>query len=251
MADDFGTIIRCKALSFATCFQTVGNLGGGTCSTWINCYASAPSTTGFNCQTGSKHKFISCTCTGGAGSNHFLTSANDTTYLLCISKSAANAANCFSLTSAIGGLVWGCVAWTPGASGIGIVFGSACQGCMAINCVTVACLNGYEGSPLAGLLNCSDYNSSTPVDTGFSYNNGFITLGGDPFTNASGNDFSLNNTAGAGASLRGAGYPSAFLGISTTSYPDVGAVQTQATPPATGGGVPGHIMRTIGGTYIS
>jgi hypothetical protein len=49
------------------------------------------------------------------------------------------------------------------------------------------------------------------------------TLSGDPFTSSS--DFTPNNTAGAGASLRGAGYPGAFGGASFTGAPDVGAVQ--------------------------
>lgn len=51
-----------------------------------------------------------------------------------------------------------------------------------------------------------------------------VTLTGDPFTNAAGADFSLNNTAGAGAALRNSGVPRAW-GTTTTGYPDFGAVQ--------------------------
>lgn len=51
-----------------------------------------------------------------------------------------------------------------------------------------------------------------------------VTLTGDPFTNAAGGDFSLNNTAGAGASLRNSGLPRKW-GTTTTGYPDFGAVQ--------------------------
>ena len=53
-----------------------------------------------------------------------------------------------------------------------------------------------------------------------------VTLSGDPFTNAAGGDFSLNNTAGAGASLRNSSVPRAW-GTTTTGYPDFGAVQHQ------------------------
>lgn len=67
------------------------------------------------------------------------------------------------------------------------------------------------------------YNSTGTVTT---KNIGFISLSADPFTNASGGDFSLNNNGGGGASLRGLSlaFPTT---ISTTAYPDVGAVQHQ------------------------
>lgn len=59
-----------------------------------------------------------------------------------------------------------------------------------------------------------------------------VTMTGSPFTNAAGGDFTLNNTAGAGASVRQAGWPSA-IGVSGTtvgaSYPDGGPTQAQAT----------------------
>jgi hypothetical protein len=50
-----------------------------------------------------------------------------------------------------------------------------------------------------------------------------ITLSGDPNTNAAGLDFSLNNTAGAGAAVRG--LTVAYPGGTTTGYPDAGPVQ--------------------------
>lgn len=51
-----------------------------------------------------------------------------------------------------------------------------------------------------------------------------ITLSGSPFTNAGSGDFSLNNTAGAGAAVRDAGRPNTWPGGSFTGYPDLGAV---------------------------
>lgn len=55
-----------------------------------------------------------------------------------------------------------------------------------------------------------------------------VTLSGSPFTNAGAGDFSLNNTAGAGASARAAGSPG-VIGPSgtTTGYLDLGAAQHQ------------------------
>lgn len=58
---------------------------------------------------------------------------------------------------------------------------------------------------------------------------GFSFLTGSAFVNAAGGDFSINNTTNAGASLRAAGKPSSFPGLSTNSYPDIGAAQHQDT----------------------
>jgi hypothetical protein len=59
-----------------------------------------------------------------------------------------------------------------------------------------------------------------------------ITLTADPFTNAAGNDFSLNSTAGGG--LLAKGIAETFLGLSSTSHHDLGAVQHG--DPVSGGG---------------
>jgi hypothetical protein len=52
---------------------------------------------------------------------------------------------------------------------------------------------------------------------------GDVTLTVSPFANAAGGDYSPNATAGGGASLRA--IPRTLPGLSTTSYPDIGAVQ--------------------------
>ncbi len=74
---------------------------------------------------------------------------------------------------------------------------------------------------------------------------GDVTLSADPFTNKSGGDFSLNNTAGGGASCRAAGYPGVFPGAATTGYLDIGAVQH--ADPAGGGSGGGSVFGGIGG----
>lgn len=52
-----------------------------------------------------------------------------------------------------------------------------------------------------------------------------ITLTGDPYTNSAGGNFTLNNTAGAGAACRAAGIPGSLGG--QTGYPDLGVYQHQ------------------------
>lgn len=72
--------------------------------------------------------------------------------------------------------------------------------------------------------NTSGEISSTAEWQGLSNN---VTLTGDPFTDAANGDFSPNNTAGAGAACRAAGWPGAFPGGLTTGYRDIGAAQHQ------------------------
>ncbi len=54
---------------------------------------------------------------------------------------------------------------------------------------------------------------------------GDVTLTADPNTNAAGNDFSENATAGGGAATKAAGFPGTIAGCATAGSADVGAVQ--------------------------
>jgi hypothetical protein len=76
-------------------------------------------------------------------------------------------------------------------------------------------------------------NAFSGTKTNFTTGIGDIALTGDPFTNAAGDDYSLDNVANQGAACRGAGFPGVFPGGLTTGYVDVGAVQ-HADPVAGG-----------------
>lgn len=83
-------------------------------------------------------------------------------------------------------------------------------------------------SPLLRTKLCASWNNTGGDYTGdASQHDDFITLSADPFTNAAGLDFSLNSTAGGGALLKGVGWPQSFPGLAGTSYPDIGAYQSQ------------------------
>ncbi len=71
---------------------------------------------------------------------------------------------------------------------------------------------------------------------------GEVNYSSTAFTNAAGGDFSLNNTAGAGASLRAVGARSPIIGSSTNTYHDIGAAQHQDS-----GGGGGLAANPIGG----
>lgn len=136
-----------------------------------------------------------------------------------------------------------CVVYNVTGAGYAISAGTSrwqLINCVAISCGTYAYDEGSSASATisAGILIfCAAYNSTT-ADTRLApetMNKGFITLLGDPFTNSAGGDFSLNNTAGAGALLRNLAFPSTFPAALTANYLSVGAAQLTS-----GGGSTGH-----------
>ncbi len=88
---------------------------------------------------------------------------------------------------------------------------------LSVNCISVN--NGGYGfgnstvtTKATQLLACAHYgNTSGAVEGSNTIQDRCITLTGNPFVDAANDDFSLNNTAGAGAALKGAAYPMAFL----------------------------------------
>jgi hypothetical protein len=55
-----------------------------------------------------------------------------------------------------------------------------------------------------------------------------VALGADPFIDALGDNFRLNNVANGGALLKAMGFPSTFGGLtSTIGYPSIGAVEME------------------------
>lgn len=111
-----------------------------------------------------------------------------------------------------------------------------------VDCIFVS-NGGYGLSPsgsseLEHDCNCAFFGntsgavSPTPTHAGTNR----ITLTANPFVDAANGDFRLNDTAGGGALLRAAGYPSAFPGLPlTANFADVGAVQ--ASPSRSGWGL--------------
>lgn len=147
----------------------------------------------------------------------------------------------------VGGYAYNCVAYNNAGSG----FNAQNAAGYWVNCIsennTIA---GYRTN-IAGvsLLNCADYNNTggrfVAASTGKIWANiGALTGSGSFFTNAAGGDFTLNNTAGAGADARAAGFPSAFPLSVGVSYQDIGAVQHED---AGGGGGTVSGQRVISG----
>ena len=203
-------------------------------------------------------QFIGCDATGCSAVTAFVTNAVSVLHFYCTAWS--NTIGGFS-----GGCFHHCISINnSGASSDGWVASST--GILSVNCTAYG--NGRDGFRITSassipvsLLNCISYgntgtnfnctavadnltlmscaagigaaNFSTNINSDCNIDS--ITLTADPFTNAAGSDFSINNTAGGGALLRAVAMPGAFPGITgTTGYNDVGAVEHQD---AGGGGL--------------
>ncbi len=86
---------------------------------------------------------------------------------------------------------------------------------------------GYN--PFTGIINRNNfyYSNTSGPRLNLPVGTSDVTLTGNPYTNAGTGDFSLNNTAGAGAAVRTAGYPGLMPDGTTTGYLDGGVAQHQ------------------------
>ena len=205
-----------------------------------------------NCTTGHSTLKSAVLCTTISCTTGFSFAGTSSRAYGCFAKGGTT-----GFLAAAGGVLSNCVA--SGCSGIGFNLGYMVS---CFNCNTYGCgSDGFNSVnyPLASFVNCIAANNSgygfnvgTTVQNQLVncayYNNtsgnvrtvqqreiAGITLTGLPWTNAAGDDFSLNTTANQGAACRAAGIPGVLLGASTTGYLDRGAVQHQ--DPAGGGGL--------------
>lgn len=223
-------IWRCRAKSC-----TNGGFGGQ--AEFVECI-------GDSCNVGftplGSSTFYGCVATG-CTSDGFSVSTTLCTLVNCLSYS--NSGKGFNVGGNYTAAFYNCTA--HGNTGDGFDFGSYGMNA-AVNCL--ATNNGAWGFNLSQrdnlMLNCAGRNNTSGnVDTVTVpfVNLNFVTLTADPYQNAAGADFRLNNTAGGGAALRGLG-----IGVAgQTDSQDMGAVQTAA---GSGGG--GLILpRPMNGGY--
>jgi hypothetical protein len=97
-----------------------------------------------------------------------------------------------------------CTGYNSGAED----FYSNSRGATNVNCLSVnAGTYAFRGANSSDhMVNCAHYNATSGRTSGtFGTDVNAITLTGDPFEDAAGDDYRLNNTAGAGADCRAAG----------------------------------------------
>jgi hypothetical protein len=162
----------------------------------------------------------------------FLTTGGSGVLVNCISiNNTGSSGHGFAFTAAAG-FVENCVAYGNAQNGFHFASPTASQGYVTCrNCIAESNTGtGYNVTAawdVVRVIYCAAEGNGTNYSANISTQNivGFINYTGSAFVSASGNNFALNSTAGAGALLQNAGYPSAFAGISTLTYPSIGAQQ--------------------------
>lgn len=227
-----GTVINCVAQNFTTAAYTISN----TNAVLIGCTATANSTAAFTVSAGTIGIVIGCeaynnTCPGFKGFYHAMN---------CLAYSNSGATTdgfqgCLFITN--------CTAYANGRDNYRNATNSLAF--YWTNCISEAAtgVDFNQTSSSAALLKLTNCTSYSPSGTGRTAGNaifdqGAITGSGSFFVNAASGNFALNNTAGAGALCRGAGYPSTLPAGTTANYLDVGAAQHQDS----GGGGGGKIL---------
>lgn len=102
------------------------------------------------------------------------------------------------------------------------------NGAYGLSCATTGILNGTHVNVEGNAF----YNNTSGARQNFSTGTTDVTLTGSPFTNAGSGDFTLNNTASAGAACRSVAFPAAVGPSGATvgsNYQDIGPLQAQAT----------------------
>lgn len=105
------------------------------------------------------------------------------------------------------------------------------DGVTATNCIFYGgAASNFDTSSGGFIIGRNNALDSQVMGGNFYVTTGDASLSSDPFTNAASGDFSLNNTAGGGGSLRAAGFPG--VGPAGTGFLDIGAIQsgTGSTP---------------------
>ncbi len=193
-----------------------------------------------DCTTGFNGGNIYRNCQASGGTTGF---AGGGTYVACVAN--GNTTGFDKPITAVGCIAYGC----SGDGFTGDAFGSSYHSCTSYgnggdgfdmnNTGTYSsCLaygnTGYgfrSSGTVAFLTGCAAGSNTAGASTGTITQVGsLVSVTADPFTNAAGGDFSLNNTAGGGAACRAAGFPGVFPGGTTTGYLDIGAVQHQDSP---------------------
>jgi parallel beta-helix repeat protein len=158
----------------------------------------------------------------------------------CIADSNSGATTDGFLSSGTAGsTAINCVAYNNGRDGIRI--GDDCnmvQNCIAESNVAIGIDNTNQDSCV--LINNATFGNATGINVGTGKGNlnlGAVAGSGSFFVDAPNQNFALNNTGGAGAAARAAGFPG-VLSIGGAGYLDIGVLQH--ADPAGGGGLLTH-----------
>lgn len=213
-------INRCYRVEVKNC--TSGFSGGTNGGVFVNCWAHNNTLAGFTAI--SQCELVACMSNNNSTDGFAVTA--DAALTNCIAYS--NTSFGFNITGV--SLLTNCVAYANGSDGYRMnVVGVNIVNSIAESNTGVG-FNATANSNLIFMFNCAGFSAGTNVTIGSgkqTQNIGFITGTASFFVNAASGNFALNNTASAGAALRGLGFPGTFLSGLTIGFLDVGAVQHQ------------------------
>lgn len=205
----------------------------GSSSSWVDCTASS----GGGFSGNGNGTFYRCTALGFTAAPGFL-NGSGSHYIECVASGGSSQGG-FSLNG--GSTCTNCIGYGNGLYGFNVASANTYYRLAFMNCIAYgnttygfkSTTHSYQGT----LYNCAAGNNTTAdFDANFaSYQkSNCVTLTANPFTNAVGNDFSLNATSGGGLSCKATGIPGTWPGLSTTGFRDIGMWQGND---AVGGGL--------------
>lgn len=181
---------------------------------------------------GQVHLCAFCVAESNSVTGFNSTSVNQFICLHCISanNSGASSHGYFSVMGTGQLVLLNCIAYKDGGDGIRASIGSQ-TGTTIINTITYGNTGwgvNVTTSQIPSGTRWFDYNSygsnTSGNFTNFNAGTHDVSLTADPFVNGASNNFALNNTAGGGNALRGAGFPGT-LAIGGTGAVDIGVLQ--------------------------
>lgn len=236
-------IFRCKFSNF-----TSNGFIGGSSSVCILCEATSNSGTSFN----GSH-FIACSVHDNTATG-ISTGGNAISIIDCVVDSNTGASSDGILVAgAPAGVLFNNTSYNNGRDGFRFTSGTAQM--TVIGCIGEGNAGWqFRASAATGnirLIQCggkADGLGLVDTTTITATQIGTITATSEIFINAAGNNFSLNGSSTGGGLFKAAGVPGSntllqLPGLSSSSFQDIGAVQT------TGNVVPPQICSPVGGAY--
>lgn len=233
---------------------TYGFSGAGQVLLFLGCRSDTNASAGW--LSSSAWTLVACEGDNNTGSGYFANGAQDrllgcyfhdngTSGILSIGNYSSivrticetNGSHGISITGTLSITISNCIcAYNTGGTTDGINIGTT--QCVLMNNLLIGNgrygINSTDGDSIWSNFNVF-YNNATAARLNIPVGPNDITLTGDPFTNGAAGDFSLNNTAGAGADCKATGSPGVFPAGLTTGYLDIGAAQHQDSGGSGGG----------------
>jgi len=225
-----GLVYKCGALN---CTNSGFGDNSTTTTTYIRCFATGcSSVAAFLMDNAGFGNMIECIAYNNTVTGFSMELGH--LCLRCISDSNSGASSDGFILIDYSNSLYECVAYGNGRDGFRIEDGANhLQNCLSEDNAGWSYIITGSSAINSQLVNCAGFTNggsgeTSIANTAGNRNHNYVTGTSTFFTNAAGQDFSLNNTAGGGADVRGNGYPGT-LDTGGTGYIDRGALQNHDT----------------------